>query len=123
MRADWLVNLWILGFVIACVLQLLMPVRLAKRTSWGFARGWQTEIGLWNVAMIALLLILRSGHSVADEALLPGLALLSLMLGFNHLIAGIGSPRKLGHWAGAAGNFLGVLLYLAFLASHARSTA
>jgi hypothetical protein len=120
MRADWLVNLWILGFAVACGLQLLAPAQLARGTTWGFCRGWQTEIALWNVAIIVLILVLRLSLANADATILPALALLSLMLGTNHLIAGIRSPGRLGHWAGVAGNFLAVVLYLVFLETRAR---
>jgi hypothetical protein len=121
-RADLLVDLWLLGFVTATGLQILIPGVLASRTSWGFAPGWQREIALWNIAIIVLILVLRSSLPSADVTILPVLALLSLMLGTNHLIAGIKAPGKTGHWAGVAGNFLGVILYLTYLATRAHTT-
>jgi hypothetical protein len=118
LRADILVDLWLVGFLVAAALQLLWASWLASRSAWGFASGWQREIACWNIAMVALILALRSTRPPPDAVILPVLALLSLMLGTNHLIAAIRNPRKATHWAGLAGNSLGLGLYLAFLLAH-----
>jgi KinB signaling pathway activation protein len=118
MSARLLIDLWLLGLLTAVALQTLWPRQLSAGTSWGFAPGWQREIALWNIALAVLILALRLTQARADAVILPVLALLSLMLGTNHLVAAIKAPDKLGHWAGVAGNFLGVILYLIYLLSH-----
>ena len=115
LRASLLVDLWLIGFLVAIVLQTITQSRLAAVCSWGLAPGWQREIAFWNIAIVALIFFLRASVPSADSAILPALALLSLMLGANHLIAAIRHPAKIGHWAGASGNLLGVVLYGIFL--------
>jgi hypothetical protein len=115
LSAKLIVNLWLAGFVVATILQTLLQKQLASKTSWGFAPGWQREIALWNIGITALVLSLRTAFPAPDAAILPALAWLSLLLGANHLISAIKEPKKIGHWAGVGGNFLGVSLYLVFL--------
>ncbi len=47
--------LWLLGSVIAAGAQLGFPNWVADGTNWGYS-SWQREIGLWNLAVIILLL-------------------------------------------------------------------
>ncbi len=115
LSAELLVNLWIAGFLIAAVLQTLTQKHLSSETSWGFAPGWQREIGVWNIGITGLIISLRISLPSPDSAIVPGLSLLSLLLGTNHLISAAKDPKKTGHWAGVAGNFLGVTLYLLFV--------
>ena len=77
----------------ALVWQALWPGLGGVFTSWGSAPGWQREIALWNVglvAAIALALIKR------DRALMRLMTLqsniLCWLLGLNHLAALIRDP-------------------------------
>jgi hypothetical protein len=113
-RASLLVNLWLCGFAVAFVLQFFLQQALSSRTIWGHAPGWQREIALWNISLIAAIFLIRRGSDSADKIILPALAVLSFLLGTNHFIAALSSYKKLGHWAGAFGNYLGVFLFLFF---------
>jgi len=115
LSAELLVDLWIAGFLIAAVLQTVLQKQLSSETSWGFASGWQREIAFWNIGITGLVISLRMSLPAPDPAILPALALLSLLLGTNHLISATKDPKKTGHWVGVAGNFLGVILYLLFV--------
>jgi KinB signaling pathway activation protein len=115
LSARLLVNLWLVGFLFAILLQTIAKKRLASNTSWGFAPGWQREIAFWNIGIVALIVSLRVSFPTADATILPALALLSLLLGANHLVAALKDRAKMGHWAGVAGNFLGVALYGVYL--------
>lgn len=103
--------LWMLGFFASLIIQTLLQSWFAKQSYWGANHGWQNEIAIWNLGMLAVLTgILRSNKGV-EAQILPGLALLSLCFGVNHALALSSSPDSLGNWAGATMNGLAVILY------------
>ena len=83
----------------------------------GLCSSWQREIAFWNIGIVSLVLCYRSLHA-PDAAILPALALLSLLLGTNHLLSGLKEPNKAGHWAGVLGNFVAIILYIVFVTIH-----
>jgi hypothetical protein len=101
------VNLWGVGFVGAAVIQGLFPSAFARTTSWGYNGGWQREIAIWNVGTLATLATLRHDGTDRERGLIEGFALLSALLGANHLAAALRSPRSVGNWVGAASNGVG----------------
>lgn len=84
---------WYLYFMlIACggalIWQLFFPQLGEAFTSWGMAPGWQREIALWNVGLIAAV------SAVLVRGSLEGMKLMTLQctvlcwyLGLNHLLA------------------------------------
>jgi hypothetical protein len=112
--AKILVDLWMVGFAMAIVLQTILQRNLASNTSWSYAPGWQREIALWNIGIIAVIFLVRGNGTSVDDRFLPALAFLSLMLGTNHLVAALKDRSKIGHWAGVIGNYFGVAVFLAF---------
>jgi hypothetical protein len=115
LSARLLVNLWLAGFFVAVVLQTFFQKQLSSSVTWGNAPGWQREIAIWNIAIVTLILCLRHLQPAPDETIVAALALLSLLLGANHLAAAVRAPSMIGHWAGLAGNFTAVLLYVIHL--------
>ena len=106
-----LVILWMLGFVCAFVVQTAFQSWFAAETLWGANRGWQTEIALWNLGVLVILVgVLRADRGV-EAHVLPGLVLLAVCFGINHALAALASPGSLSHWGGAALNGAGVLVY------------
>jgi hypothetical protein len=96
--AKNLVILWICGFAFAIVGQSVLQTIFASETYWGLNAGWQNEIALWNVGMVLVLLGVLLSKKGIEPYVIPGLTVLSLGFGINHLVAIIQSgilPR--GH--------------------------
>ena len=72
----------------ALLWQLFLPQLGGRFTSWGEAPGWQREIALWNVGLIAAILYAIKKRT---KALLRLMTLQSMILcwtlGINHLAA------------------------------------
>ena len=76
------------GAIVAAYWQLGDQRWLARGTHWGYAPGWQREIGLWNIAIAALLLQVRLCGDVATKRLVVRTGVLLLvMLGTNHVVS------------------------------------
>ncbi|MBI2711448.1 MAG: hypothetical protein HYX41_01105 [Bdellovibrio sp.] len=100
-----LVFFWILGFIAAFTIQSLFQHWFAEVTLWGSAPGWQTEIAIWNLGVICVLVPLVRVEDLSKKAI-PGLIVLSLLFGVNHLYAAVQSSQFfLGNWLGALSNF------------------
>ena len=72
----------------ALVWQLFLPWMGGAFTSWGTAPGWQREIALWNVGLIAAILaaVLKQSEGMLRLMTFQS-AVLCLCLGGNHLFA------------------------------------
>ncbi len=109
-----LVWLWIIGFVLAAIGQGLFQANVAAGSLWGRNLGWQTEIAIWNIGMILVLLgVLKSNKSVEKNVIL-GLTVLCTLFGVNHLTAAIKSPLSYVNWGGFLGNLFYVQLAILF---------
>ena len=82
-----------LGFMLlacggALVWQLFLPWMDGAFTSWGTSSGWQREIALWNVGLIAAILaaVLKQSEGMLRLMTFQS-AVLCLCLGGNHLFA------------------------------------
>ncbi len=94
-------------------MQFFFQPFVASTTGWGYVPGWQREISFWNLGMISLILFVRSRHRDLDDDIMKGLSVLGLLLGTNHLIAGVQDPAAWLHWVVGVGiNYLVPALYL-----------
>jgi hypothetical protein len=76
------------GAIVAACWQVGDQRWLARGTHWGYAPGWQREIGLWNIAIAALLLQVTLWGDVATKRLVVRTGVLLLvMLGRNHVVS------------------------------------
>lgn len=88
----------------AFVWQMFFPNIAGKFSVWGFSKGWQTEIALWNVGIdigIAITLIKRNAEYAKILTIIS--VALCIMLGGHHLIYALtatGGNTSL-HWMGA----------------------
>lgn len=107
---DLALACWLAGCVIAGLLQLAAPGRIASRSAWGHARGWQREIACWNFALCVGIVYALTSHDAPGKLLLGRIiVILSLFLGLNHLAAARHRPA-LSHTVGIAANGLGFAL-------------
>lgn len=104
-----LIYLWIVGFMASFIIQTVFREWFASNTHWGLNKGWQNEIAIWNIGIIAVIsgvLFASRDHAVY---ILPGLLVLSISISFgiNHFIALKRSQSfKAGNFAGMLANLL-----------------
>lgn len=96
--------LFLLMTVGASVWQMFFPDIAVKFSVWGFSRGWQTEIALWNVGVdigIAVTLIKRHIEYAKIVSIIS--VSLCIMLGGHHLIYALtaANGNTSLHWMGA----------------------
>jgi hypothetical protein len=82
--------------ILSALGQLALPAQLAAASAWGFAPGWQREIGFWNLAMyIVIARTLRADDASGGRTVAIALVLLQLFAGTNHALAAIRSHAML----------------------------
>lgn len=102
-----LIYLWIGGFVASFVIQTMFRQWFAANTHWGLNTGWQNEIAIWNIGIIAIISGILLVNSTYAIYMLPGLLILSVSFAVNHLIALKQSQSfKAGNFAGMLANLL-----------------
>lgn len=88
--------LFLLVIVGAFIWQLLFPDMAEKFSLWGFSRGWQTKIALWNLGVdIGLVITLAKILTVFSFSL-------CILLGAHHLIYALTATNSNTslHWVG-----------------------
>lgn len=89
--------------------QILASRFVADGTSWGFAPGWQREIGFWNVGMMLVVIgALRAGDAQAARRITWALLPMYMLFGTNHLVAICGHPNAWLHYTPMIANYAGV---------------
>ena len=82
--------------ILSALGQLALPAQLAAASAWGFAPGWQREIGFWNLAMyIVIARTLWVDDALGGRTVAIALVLLQLVAGTNHAMAAIQSHAML----------------------------
>jgi len=106
-----IVYLWMCGFIGSACIQLIFPEPFASYSTWDYNSGWQSELAIWNIGIISVLVaLIRVGVTLSP--VLPGLAFMSFLFGMNHLVALVGNPGACSHWAGVIANFAITGIYL-----------
>ena len=101
---------WLIGCATASLLQFAAPRRVAARSVWGIAPGWQREVAAWNFALcLAIVYALVSREESCKILVGQTIAGLSALLGVNHLAA-LRLEPTLMHTAGILANGLGLAL-------------
>ena len=115
---DIILAIWVVGFVVSAIAQIVLPEWVAAGTTWGFSPSWQQEIGFWNVAMAVLLaLVLCKGNEEIKRLVCLGLVVLSVLLGGHHGVALLQGGYNYTNGLGFALNLTGFLLALRGLQS------
>ncbi len=113
--ARLLIVIWMGGLVVASAVLFFFGERAGRLSNWEPIRGWQNEIGIWNIAMTTVLGgVLLSGKGIEAYAL-PGLVVMALGFSTNHTFSMIKSKSMpLTHLAAVAANMSGVLLTIIY---------
>jgi len=100
----------LLALAIAFIEQTLVPRFVSRHTVWGFAPGWQREIGFWNLGLAVLIVgTLWVGDPASVRVVVTAVVVLTSLLGTNHLLASRASRSAWLHRVGAAVNYLAVV--------------
>ncbi len=88
----------------AFIWQVFIPNIAENYSVWGFSRGWQTEIALWNLGVdigISITLIKRNVEYAKILTIIS--VFLCIMLGGHHLIYALATTNGNTslHWMGA----------------------
>ncbi len=102
---------------VGIVVQGAFQTLLGEGSHWGVNNGWQTEIAIWNLGMAAVLLCIVRSKKNIERDIIPGLILLFMLLGINHLVPLIKStttPFSLTtvgstNWVGFSLNIVAIL--------------
>jgi len=101
---------WLIGSGFACIVQLLLPGRVAAGSAWGLAVGWQREVAAWNFALCVAILRVLFLRDEACQILLGHIIIaLAVALGANHMAAARQCPTYT-HTVGILANCAGILL-------------
>lgn len=78
----------ILAMTGAIILQLFFPTYMGSHSCYGISVGWQREIGIWNVAVLVILLAVNLKYDwFYLRAVLIALILGGLGIGTNHFLS------------------------------------
>lgn len=100
----------IIAMLGAAIMQIFIPEYNAERSGFGLAAGWQREIGLWNIAMIVILIgTLLKGNRNTIRIVSCGASTLGVLLGTNHLVEFISTAKQI-NLVGAIENYAFVIL-------------
>lgn len=109
MKKEKYLFLYLLLFLLmttgAFIWQIFFPDFAQRFSVWGFSRGWQTEIALWNLGIDIGITTALIKHNVEYAKILTLIAVcLCFLLGGHHLVYALtGSFRNNTslHWIGA----------------------
>ncbi len=97
----------ILAMTGAIIFQLFFPTYMGSHSGYGISVGWQREIGIWNVAVLVILLAVNLKYDwFYLRAVLIALILGGLGIGTNHFL----SYLQYHHSVNAVGAFENYLL-------------
>ncbi|NLY89921.1 MAG: hypothetical protein GX085_09975 [Firmicutes bacterium] len=88
----------------AAVWHIFLPNLAESFSVWGVNRGWQTEISLWNIGLIAGIVITLLSRNVEYAKILSIISVsLCILLGIHHLVYALTATNgNTGlHWLGA----------------------
>ena len=78
----------ILAMTGAIIFQLFFPTYMGSHSGYGISVGWQREIGIWNVAVLVILLAVNLKYDwFYLRAVLLALILGGLGIGTNHFLS------------------------------------
>ena len=72
----------------AIIFQLFFPIYMGSHSGYGVSIGWQREIGIWNVAVLVILIAVNLKYDwFYLRTVLSALIIGGLGIGTNHLFA------------------------------------
>lgn len=115
----------ILAMTGAIIFQLFFPTYMGSHSGYGISVGWQREIGIWNVAVLIILLAVNLKYDwFYLRAVLIALIIGGLGIGTNHFLSYLQYHHSVNA-IGALENYLLVLSWIVgwWLENSSRKTA
>ena len=119
MLLGWYLRVMVWVFALSSFAQVFMPRETAAMSVWGFAPGWQREIGFFDLAFAVLAFTAVVSEQLRfQRSLSLVIVILTTLVGTNHLVTVLSGRTSALHevFVGvnyAAGAFGGAALYLA----------
>lgn len=99
----------ILAMTGAIIFQLFLPTYMGSHSGYGISVGWQREIGIWNVAVLVILIAVNFKYDwFYLRAVLIALIIGGLGIGTNHFLSYLQHHHSVNA-IGALENYLLVL--------------
>ena len=96
----------------AAILQIFAPEYMGRSAAYGIAKGWQREIGFWNIAVLVILITAyRHYNWTYLKSILLALILGGIGIGSNHFVHYL-KMHQIINLIGALENFLLVLAWM-----------
>jgi cell division protein FtsW (lipid II flippase) len=114
LRIYLAVAVWVLA--ISALGQITLPRRIASGSVWGFAPGWQREIGFFDIAMALIAFCaLRANEPRFSRSVAIVFVILTALIGTNHLYAVASGSRSWVHVTFTVVNYTAVAIGCAAL--------
>ena len=105
-------------FALSFFAQAFAPRQTAAASVWGFAPGWQREIGFFDLAMALIgFFAIRTGDLRCQRCLTLAIVVLTTLVGTNHLVTILSGKTSLLHEVFAVVNYAAVGIGCAALLS------
>jgi KinB signaling pathway activation protein len=107
-------------FALSFFAQAFAPRETAAASVWGFAPGWQREIGFFDLAMALMaLLAIRADELRFQRSLALAIVVLTTLVGTNHLITILSGDTSSLHEVFVVVNYAAVAIgSMALFSSH-----
>jgi len=93
----------------AAILQIFAPEYMGRSAAYGIAKGWQREIGFWNIAVLVILITAYKHYNwIYLKSILLALILGGIGIGTNHFVHYL-QMQKFVNLLGAVENYLLVI--------------
>jgi hypothetical protein len=98
-------------FALSFLAQAFAPRETAAASVWGFASGWQREIGFFDLVMVLITFFaLRTDDIRFQRSLTLAIVVLTMLVGTNHLATVLSGKTSLLHEVFAGVNYTAVAL-------------
>jgi len=115
---NWYLRAVFWLFAMSFFAQAFAPRETAAASVWGFAPGWQREIGFFDLAMALMaFLAIRTDDLRFQRSLTLGVVVLTTLVGTNHLVTVLSGETSSLHEVFTVVNYAAVVIGSAALFS------
>ncbi len=109
MLVKWYLRATAWVFAFSSFAQVFAPRRTAATSVWGFAPGWQREIGFFDLTMALIaVLAIRTDDLRFQRSVTLAIVVLTALVGTNHLVTILSGETSPLHEVFTAVNYGGV---------------
>lgn len=79
-----LVIIWSIVSLWAAFTHSLFPMIISNSWNWGFDKGMQSEIAIWNIGYLVITIQAFRMNAMISKLIVPGIVTLSTLFALNH---------------------------------------